>query len=799
MKRSVLPLAVFLFLLGSALQHSLRDAPQVRAQTSSTVRHMDEPLGSGTGESPLTPQPTLPASNPSASSPPEAPSVWSDTLAPRRSLAFLPHTPVVDPHVRSDLDAIERQVDAMLAHPHREDRLLLAYNEAATQASAAALNEKLGAFVHLHYPAMGNGRMVSLTLGAGTRVRDSLVSLIASGFVDYAEPDFIYYPTENAPAESIDIATALSSDTGGHPDLDEPSDWSLSGTTEVLLDAAPNDYNSSSLYGMEKVGAPAAWDVLPSPQSSDPTVIVAVIDTGIRYTHADLAINMWVNAGETPGNGIDDDGNGYIDDIHGIDAITGSGSPADDHGHGTHCAGTIGAVGNNGVGVVGIAWKVNVKLMALKFMGSSNGGATSDAIECINYAVAKGARILSNSWGGTGSSTSLSNAITFARANDCLFIAAAGNSSMDCDATPHYPAAYTHDNIISVGSSDSADRRSSFSNYGKRSVDIFAPGTAILSTSYAGDSAYATMSGTSMAAPLVAGACAVIKAARSSENYPRLRERLLSTVDFPSGLKNLVATDGRMNLARAVQTRLDLTASDVLWHNPATGQVCVWEMQSGNLESFAVLSQRVLGWQARARVDFDGDGDDDLVWVNPTDGAVCIWYLNGTTLTSSAVLSNKARGWNLIAARDLNADQNVDLLWRHATSNQVCVWYLHGTSLQSYQVLNATVSGWSLITGRDDDSDRNAELFWHNPTTGQLCRWVMSGTNMASYAVFPNTVKTWVLSEVRDFNNDGSVDLFWHHPTTGQVCIWSMNGLALASHITWQTTARGWQLVPTNR
>ncbi|WP_442889866.1 S8 family peptidase [Congregicoccus parvus] len=667
-------------------------------------------------------------------------------------------------------------------HAHRDDRLILAYNESATISIASELHARLGASILRRFPALADGRTAVLQLDGSSTVATALATLLSSGIVNYAEPDYLLFPTEE---ESVTAAS------------DEPAQWTTTtASPELSFDALPDDYNSSSLYGMARVSAPAAWDLVPSPLQNDPEIVVAVIDSGIRYTHEDLAANMWTNTGETPGNGIDDDGNGYIDDVYGINAIAGSGNPWDDNGHGTHCAGTIGAVGDNAKGVVGIAWKSNVRLMALKFLPASGGGSTSDAIECIQYAVAKGAHVLSNSWGGTGSSTSLSNAITAVRSAGKLFVAAAGNTSTNNDASPHYPSSYSQDNIIAVASSDSADRRSGFSCYGRLSVDLFAPGSGILSTHHTSNTAYVSMNGTSMATPLVAGAVAVLLGAYPSEDYLQLRERLLSTVDMPHPFYGLVGTDGRMNLAKAMTEDLTFREDALLWQQSSTGRICHWSMNGQSISSFFVLAQRVVGWNLQAAVDCDGDGDRDLVFFRPSDGSICIWYMEGSTRRSFVVLPNKARGWNLVGIGNFDSHPDVDLVWQHPTTRQVCVWYMRDNALHSYSMLNANVTGWNIVGVRDDDADGNLEIYWHNPTSGQICRWYMNGTSMGSFQVYNVGAKTWKLMEVRDIDADGQVDFRWHHPTTGQLCTWFMDGLDLATYTVANNTAAGWLYVP---
>ena len=314
----------------------------------------------------------------------------------------------------------------------------------------------------------------------------------------------------------------------------------------------PNDpkYLDGTLWGMQQandadIDAPEAWDV----RTTATGIVVAVIDTGIRYTHQDLAANAWVNPGEIAGDRIDNDGNGYVDDVRGIDAYNRDGDPMDDQGHGTHCAGTIGAVGNNGIGVAGVAW--GVRLMALKFLSSTGSGTDSDAVICIDYARLKGAKILSCSWGGGGAGVSLQSAIERARNAGIFMVAAAGNESNNNDLYPSYPASYPSDNIISVAATTPADGIASFSNYGEASVDLGAPGSGIYSTVATSDGAYATYSGTSMATPHVSGALALLAAQYPTDPYASLISRLLNGTDLIPALMGKTKA-GRLNLAKAL-------------------------------------------------------------------------------------------------------------------------------------------------------------------------------------------------------------------------------------------------------
>jgi subtilisin family serine protease len=246
------------------------------------------------------------------------------------------------------------------------------------------------------------------------------------------------------------------------------ADFTVTGSAggEPAAERFPNDPSFGSTYGMARINAPAAWDI-----TTGGAVKVAVIDTGVDYTHPDLAANMWVNPGEAL-NGIDDDGNGFVDDIRGWDFVNNDNNPADDHNHGTHVSGTIAAVGNNGIGVAGVAW--SGQIMPIKFLSAAGTGSTDNAIKAVNYAAMIGAKVINASWGGAGFNAALQNAIANSNA---LFVAAAGNGGFDGigdnnDFIPHYPSSYTSANIISVAATDINDNRANFSNFGASSVDL---------------------------------------------------------------------------------------------------------------------------------------------------------------------------------------------------------------------------------------------------------------------------------------------------------------------------------------
>lgn len=308
-------------------------------------------------------------------------------------------------------------------------------------------------------------------------------------------------------------------------------------------DTTTNDPHLSKLYGMSKISATKTWDYY----TGGNNVVVGIIDTGIDYNHQDLSSNMWTNPGEIPNNNIDDDNNGYIDDIYGWNFCNNTNNPMDDKGHGTHCAGTIGATGNNNIGVVGVNW--TVKMAALKFLNAEGKGNTSDAISAVNYAAQMKFPITNNSWGGGAYSQALRDAINSYQG---LFVAAAGNNyGNNNDKTPVYPSSYDCSNILAVAATDANDNLASFGNYGLQTVDVAAPGADIFST--VPNNGYEYKSGTSMATPHVAGAVALLKSYKASLSTSELKSVIMSNVDKVSSLNGKVATGGRINLLRSFQ------------------------------------------------------------------------------------------------------------------------------------------------------------------------------------------------------------------------------------------------------
>jgi subtilisin family serine protease len=344
--------------------------------------------------------------------------------------------------------------------------------------------------------------------------------------VEYAEPNF-----------EIHIPDAI--DT---PLLPFPSDprfeeqWALA-----------NSGQRGGTQGAD-ISAMRAW----ATTTGSDKVVVAVLDSGVDYTHEDLAPKMWKRPAQNPT--YHDDQLGTIDDEDGFNAIDNAADPMDENGHGTHCAGIIGAEGGNDIGITGVNWKV--RIMPLKFMNAGGFGTTKDAVEAINYVIDRkkagvNVRIISASWGSTQKSRALEDVIRKAYENDILFVAASGNASTNNDRSPHYPSSYNVPNVVSVAALDRNDQLAKFSNYGVKSVAIAAPGKDILST-WLGNQ-YAVKSGTSMATPVVSGVAALIVAEHPRISVDELKKKLLASVDSLPVLQGKVATGGRVNAAKALQ------------------------------------------------------------------------------------------------------------------------------------------------------------------------------------------------------------------------------------------------------
>jgi thermitase len=416
--------------------------------------------------------------------------------------------------------------------------VLVKLEEGATPRDLRELNARTGARVLKDLPDSG---LSVVELPPGLAVAEAVRRYEGSPDVEYAQPNYLLYPARTADDPYYDLLYGLhnTGQTGGAPDAD--------------------------------IDAPEAWNAT----VGTPGTVVAVIDQGVDIGHPDLRENVWTNPDETPGNGVDDDANGYVDDVNGWDfrnddasvydpdPVTGEGD-----GHGTHVAGTIAARGNNAAGVTGVTWQAQV--MPLKFLGAES-GTTADAVAAVDYAVREGAKISNNSWVGGAYNQALYDAISAADAAGHLFVAAAGNDGADSDATTYYPAGYDLPNVLTVAATDDGDRLAAFSNYGARSVDLAAPGVRIAST-YPNNQ-YVYLSGTSMAAPHVSGVAALIKSRFPGADDASMKGRILNFADKKASLEGKVATGARLNAVNAVQgtTTPDLTAPEISPLRPEPG------------------------------------------------------------------------------------------------------------------------------------------------------------------------------------------------------------------------------------
>jgi subtilisin family serine protease len=374
--------------------------------------------------------------------------------------------------------------------------------------------------------------------------------------------------------------------------------------------ATLNDPLYSSQWGLPRIAAPTAWNSYTGPTVVANSLIVAVLDTGIAYTHPDLAGNLWTNPGEICGDNIDNDANGIVDDCYGANfGGVSPGNPWDDDtadSHGTHLAGIIGAAGNNGIGVAGINWRV--RLMAVKFLHGPDGtGELSDALKGVEYAISKGAKIINISFEVDADDTpqSLHEALTAANQAGVLVVSAAGNSSKDLDSSSVFPASIRLGNNIAVAASTSADNLAYYSNYGRHTVELAAPGgektgfpTAILSTVWLnnGSTLYRTTAGTSMAAPHVAGAAALIWNANPTLTAYQVKARILNNVDQIAAFSTTTISGGRLNLAKALNA-LDTAAifNITPYTLPASGgSITITGVNFGSAQGSVTLGNTIL-------------------------------------------------------------------------------------------------------------------------------------------------------------------------------------------------------------
>ncbi|ACA84943.1 S8 family serine peptidase [Shewanella woodyi] len=413
-------------------------------------------------------------------------------------------------------------------HEYVKDSILVVYKDNATKSERlsaqrlvrGSIRDVNADGVDDKFANLMGGKLANLSLRSGSDVSKAIKMISQHPAVKYAEPNYVIKAV-------------------GTPD--DPSFASLWGMNNTGQDGGTADAD---------IDAVEAWDI----STGDTDVVVAVIDTGVDYNHEDLQGNIWTNPNEIAGNGIDDDGNGVIDDIHGYSAIDDDGDPMDGNGHGTHVSGTIGAKGNNGVGVAGVNWDVSI--IGCQFLDAGGSGSTAGAIACIDYVTnlkvnhGVDVKASNNSWGGGGFSQALKDSIESGGDAGILFVAAAGNGAYDNDASPSYPASYDSAAVMAVASTDRNDNMSGFSQYGLTSVDIGAPGSAILSTTPGNN--YSSFNGTSMATPHVVGAAALVWSINPDLTIDEMKQLLMDSGDSNADLTGKTVSGARLNVATAL-------------------------------------------------------------------------------------------------------------------------------------------------------------------------------------------------------------------------------------------------------
>ncbi|HSK05318.1 MAG TPA: S8 family serine peptidase [Kofleriaceae bacterium] len=515
----------------------------------------------------------------------------------------------------SDEALVEQASEAQPGDPaslqsYRAGEVLVRFKSGVTGARAAAVHAGFAAQVLREYRVPSNLQLVGVP--AGMTVEQALDDYRRDPDVLYAEPNFIYE-----------------------------------------LDVSPNDPSFPQLWGLHNTGqaggtvdadinAPAAWDIT---KGSD-SVIIGVLDSGVDYTHPDLALNIFTNPGEIAGNGIDDDGNGWIDDVHGIDAITNTGNPADTDGHGTHVSGTIAARGNNGVGVVGVSW--NAKLVSCKAF--SPYGALSDILQCMDYFLELKTRAdhpvdivaTNNSWGGGSVSQALYDAISAHRQAGMLFVAAAGNNSSNTDLYPHYPSSYDHTNIISVLATDRFDQRAYFSNHGALTVDVGAPGQDIYST-LPGNS-YGLLSGTSMATPHVTGLVGLLKAQSPARSAAQIKNLIMTGGTAAPGTTGTtlsgrrIRADGSLTCVnKTLVSRFAPTASSVTVGVGTPVPLGILNIKCDAPSTSPQVVTVVETGATIALTDADASGQFKGTFTPVAPGTRTLSFPNGSTVTVTAV------------------------------------------------------------------------------------------------------------------------------------------------------------------
>jgi len=607
-----------------------------------------------------------------------------------------------------------------------EDELLIKYKGGTASNAARSINAQVGASVLEEFPDLGWQRV---KLPADLSVNRAISTYKDFADVEEAQPNFYY-----------------------------------------RLLATPNDPQLGSLFGMTKISAPAAWDL----STGSAATVVAIIDTGINYNHQDLAANIWTNSGETNNNGIDDDGNGFVDDYYGYDFRYNDSDPLDQNGHGTHTAGTVGAVGNNGIGVVGVNW--NVKLMAIKIY--SPGGTDTTAAMLINaYNYVRlmknrgvNIRVTNNSYGGCaeacGYDQATKDALDAMGNAGILNVFAAGNSGQNIETTPFYPASYTSPSILSVASSTNTDARSGFSNFGTTSVDVAAPGSGILSTYNSSNTSYSTLSGTSMASPHGAGAAALLVSHNPNLSVASLKATLMNTVDALTQWDGIVKTGGRLNVDRALrnQTVCAFNLSQNQFTVGVGGESLNVNITAGTNCDYSAISNAP-DWIV-VNTGNPGSGNGTISFsVRPTTGAA----RSGTINVGGAILTVNQAGVSVSVNRTLDFDGDGRTDYSAIQNNGGSLTWHNRQSANGYVPVNFGLAADDFVIPADYDGDGKTDIAVWRRTTGTFYVVRSSNGTMQAFQFGQLGDSPYV---TQDFDGDGKADfavtrvqngnLFWY-------------------------------------
>jgi subtilisin family serine protease len=657
-----------------------------------------------------------------------------------------------------------------------DGELLVKFKDGAVSARAAEINHEIGAEVVEHFSDL---KWQRIKLPAGLSVEQAVSRYKNQSAVEYVQPNYYYH-----------------------------------------LVATPNDTRFAELYGLAKIGAPAAWDLTTGSRET----VVAVIDTGIKYNHEDLAANIWTNAGEIAGNGIDDDGNGFVDDFYGYDFFFNDSDPLDENGHGTHVAGTIGAVGNNNLGVVGVNW--NVKIMTVKIYDNDGFGSTSAMlINAYNYVrIMKNRgvniRVTNNSYSGCdeacGYDQATKDALDAMGDAGILNVIAAGNDARNIETTPAFPASYTSPSVISVAASSANDTKPGFSNFGAASVDLAAPGVGILST-FGLNLDYASLSGTSMATPHVAGAAALLASYNPNLSAASLKATLMNTVDALPAWNGVVKTGGRLNADRALrnQTVCDFTlsrnsqqvlpaggtfgftvnapancdfsaVSSVDWititnGNPGSGNgavnYTVSAYSSGNRREgaiivagqiFRVIQEAELPPPSRVYLDFDGEGRTDYSVIENASGGM-LWH-NYLSRDGYRPVNFGLFNDDIPVPALFDGDAKTDIaVWRSSTGT----FYVLRSADNTLQAIQFGTPGDDPRVTQDFDGDGKADFAVARRSGGNLF-WYILGTT-SGFAAVQFGLETDIPLR-GDYDGDARADIAVFRPASGTWFILKSSG-----------------------